>query len=71
MPAPYRIPSASIFLIVFLKLTFDTNEFCRFIYAIFIFYCSDSRKFGHSTFELSLVFEFEMLTILKFYCLTF
>ena len=26
------------------------------------------RKFGRSTFERSLIFKFEMLAILKFYC---
>ena len=39
-------------------LIFDIN---------FIFYYSDSRKFGRSTFERSLIFKFEISAILKFY----
>ena len=37
----------------------------------FIFYCSDSGKFGCSTFARSLIFKFEISAILKFYCSTF
>ena len=38
----------------FLYLPFDINKFRRFIFAIFIVYFSNSRKFGSSTFERSL-----------------
>ena len=47
-------------------IPFDVNEFRRFIFSIFIFYSSDSHKFGRSTFERSLIFKFEMLAILQF-----
>ena len=40
-------------------LPFDIN---------FIFYCGDTRKFGHSTFARSLIFQFEIPAVLKFYC---
>ena len=53
--APFAI--FSIFL-----LPFDIN---------FIFYCGDPRKFDHSTFARSLIFKFEISTILKFYCSKF
>ena len=49
----------------------DINEFRRFIFLIFIFYCSYSRKFGRSTFERSLIFKFELLAVLQFDCLKF
>ena len=53
--APFAI--LSIFI-----LPFDIN---------FIFYCGDTRKFGHSTFARSLIFKFEISAILKFYCSKF
>ena len=37
----------------------------------FIFYSSDSRKSGRSTFARSLIFKFEISAILKFYCSKF
>ena len=43
-------------------LPFDIN---------FIFYYSDSCKFGRSTFERSLIFKFEISAILEFYCSKF
>ena len=36
-----------------------------------IFYYSDFRKFGRFTFARSLIFEFEISAILKFYCSKF
>ena len=53
------------------NLHFDINEIRRFIFLIFIFYCSDSRKSGRSTFEHSLIFKFGMSAILKFNCSKF
>ena len=53
--APFAI--FSIFI-----LPFDINV---------IFYCGDTRKFGHSTFARSLIFKFEISAILKFYCSKF
>ena len=43
-------------------LSFDIN---------FIFYCSDSRKFGRSIFSRSLIFKFEISASLKIYCSKF
>ena len=37
----------------------------------FMFYCSDSRKFGRSIFASSFIFKFEISVILKFYCSKF
>ena len=37
----------------------------------FIIYCSDSRKFGRSTFARSLIFKFKISAILRFYCSKF
>ena len=67
---PFDIPHYSQFC-RFSYLPFDINELRRFIFWIFIFYCTDSRKFGCSTFEHSLIFKFEMLAILKFDCSKF
>ena len=55
----------------FSYLPFNINEFRRFIFSIFIFYCTYSLKFGRSTFERSLIFKFEMLIILQFDCSKF
>ena len=69
----FDIPYYSQFL-RFSYLLFDINEFRRFIFSIFIFYCSYSRKFGHSTFQPfvnfqirnvsdSTIWRFEILTL--------
>ena len=50
--------SAPFTILPIFILPFDIN---------FIFYCNDSRKFGPSTFALSLIFKFEISAILKFY----
>ena len=55
---PFDIPHYSQFC-RFLYLPFDINEFRRFIFSIFIFYCGD-HKFGRSIFERSLIFKFKM-----------
>ena len=49
----------------------DINEFWQFIFSIFIFYSSNSRRFCRFKFERSLIFQFEISTILKFYCSKF
>ena len=67
---PFDIPHYSQFF-RFSYLHFDINEFRHFIFWIFIFYCSDSRKFGRSIFERSLSFKFNILAILKFDCSKF
>ena len=43
----------------------------KFININLIFYSTDSRKFGRSAFERSLIFKFETSAILKFYCSNF
>ena len=48
--------SAPIAILPIFILPFDIN---------FIFYCSDTRKFGRSTFERSLIYKFEISAILK------
>ena len=58
---PFDIPHHSQF-VRFLYLPFDLN---------FIFYCSDSRKFGRYKLGLSLIFKFEISAILIFYCSKF
>ena len=66
-----RYFASPVILPILIFSLFDINEFQRFIFSIFIFYCSDSRMFGRSTFESSLIFKFEISVILKFYCSKF
>ena len=67
---PFDIPHHAQFC-RFSYLPFAINEFRCFIFSIFIFYSSYSRKFGRSTFELSLIFKFQILAILRFDCSKF
>ena len=67
----FDIPHYSQFFRFAYFLPFGINEFRHFVFLIFIFYYSDSRKIGHSIFERSLIFTFKMLAILKFDCSKF
>ena len=49
----------------FSYLSVDITQFSHFLFSIL------THNFGLSTFELSLIFKFETLAFLKFYCLKF
>ena len=65
-PTPFNIPHHSQFC-RFSYFSFDMNEFRRFIFLVFISTSNDFRKLRHSTFKHSLIFKFEMSSILKFH----